>query len=338
MVRDLVRVVLLCCLISLAGCDRQRDTPVGLPDVPVADPARLDPGPAPEPDPEAIPEPAPDLGQPAVAPTEPPVPADAIALVVAFEIVSPGYYRAHLLRPIWPGGASGATIGVGYDLGHQIAHVIREDWTEHQRVEDLAEAALVAGDKARALVVGMRDIETGYPLAEQVFRTSTVPRYWQATRRAFPGIDDLAPGARGALFSVAYNRGTAMAGSRRTEMREIRDRCVPDADYQCIAEQILAMRRLWRGTSIEAGMNRRREAEAELALTRPHDGQQTVVAGPGAGDLRPADLRPLRTRGRLPVHRRADPGHAPAVARHQYRSRNKPPPRGRGRACTDEAA
>lgn len=266
MVRDLVRAVLLCCLIGLGGCDRQRDTPVGLPEVPAADPALLgvDPGPAPEPEPEPETETTAAI-EPSVQ--EQPLPPEAVALVVAFEIVSPSYYRAHLLRPIWPGGASGATIGVGYDLGHQIAHVIREDWVAHQRVEDLAEAALVAGEAARSLVVRMRDIETGYPLAEQVFRTSTVPRYWQATRRAFPGIDELAGGARGALFSLAYNRGTAMAGSRRTEMREIRDRCVPAADYQCIAEQILAMRRLWRGTSIEAGMNRRREAEAALALS-----------------------------------------------------------------------
>ena len=144
--------------------------------------------------------------------------------------------------------------------------MIRADWQRHARVDDLATAAGVVGDPARAVVIQLRDIETDFPLAEGVFSNSTAPRYWLATARAFPGVDALRPGARGALFSIAYNRGTAMAGTRRVEMREIRDRCVPDEDYQCIAEQILAMRRLWRGMDIEAGMTRRREAEAALAL------------------------------------------------------------------------
>ena len=35
-----------------------------------------------------------------------------------FEISSESYYRNRLSRPIWPRGASGITIGVGYDLGY----------------------------------------------------------------------------------------------------------------------------------------------------------------------------------------------------------------------------
>jgi len=221
------------------------------------------------PEPLTLPETPRPVAVPAVIREEmpaPPVSPAGVALVVAFEVVSPRYYRAHLLRPIWPGGASGATIGIGYDLGHQIAPVIRADWHAHARVEDLATAALIVGEPARAVVIGLRDIETPYPLAEQVFRESTLPRYWQATVRAFPGIEELRPGARDALFSLVYNRGSAMAGSSRVEMRAIRDDCVPAVDYQCIADNILAMRRLWRGTAIEGGMNRRREAEAELVL------------------------------------------------------------------------
>lgn len=253
MVRYLARVVLAGCLIALAGCDRPREAPDSLPEVSATASVLL------------VSDAAPAAGLAHVP--DSPVDADAVAMVVAFEIISPHYYSAYLLRPIWPGGASGATIGVGYDLGHQIEPVIRQDWRDHARVDALAGGALITGAEARALVIQMRDIETRYPLAEQVFRVATVPRYWQATRRAFPGIEALSPGARGALFSLVYNRGSAMAGSRRTEMRAIRDRCVPAQDYHCIAAQLLAMRRLWRGTDIEAGMNRRREAEAKLALS-----------------------------------------------------------------------
>ena len=246
MVRYLAGLVLAC---GLIGCER---------------PAAPQPETTEQPL-EVAPAPLPRL-TPAVHREEPPVSPQGVAFVVAFEVVSPAYYRRYLVRPIWPQGASGATVGIGYDLGYQIAPVIRADWQAHARVEALAAAAGVKGEAARALVARMRDVETGYPLAEQVFREAVVPRYWRATTRAFPGVEDLRPGARDALFSVIFNRGTAMAGDRRAEMRVIRDACIPAADYQCIAEAILAMRRIWVGTAIEGGMNRRRQGEAELVL------------------------------------------------------------------------
>lgn len=190
----------------------------------------------------------------------------AIDLVVEFEISSRGYYNARLVHPIWPGAASGVTIGVGYDLGHQIPTVIRLDWQAHPQSGDLPPAAGVTGERARPLTRAMQHVQTPLRLAEDVFTASTVPRYWRSTARAFPGIEGLRPCAQGALFSLVYNRGSAMAGSTRTEMRAIRDQCVPLRDHQCIADQIRRMDRLWRGTSIEAGMTRRRNAEADLAL------------------------------------------------------------------------
>lgn len=258
MVRYLVGVVLAGVLSACGRAPEPLPAPFA---VPAVLPAAVAPASA------AVAETTATMAEPATAcALTPPVSEPGIELVVAFEIVSPRYYSAHLLRPIWPGGASGATIGIGYDLGHQVAPVIRDDWHAHERAEDLTRAAGVVGEPARALVIGMRDIQTGFPLAEGVFAESTVPRYWRATARAFPGVAALCPGARDALFSLVYNRGTAMAGEQRREMRTIRDDCVPAADYACIAEQILNMRRIWRGTDIEAGMARRREAEAALAV------------------------------------------------------------------------
>ena len=190
----------------------------------------------------------------------------AIDLVVTFEVVGPTYYTRHLQRPIWPGGASGATIGIGYDLGHQVPPVIRRDWVAHPQVDDLPAAAGAVGQAGKEATARIRHVQTPLRLAEQVFTASTVPRYWAMTRRAFPGIDALPPCTQGAMFSLVYNRGSGMAGRTRIEMRTIRDQCIPFEDRQCIADEIVKMTRLWKGTTIEKGMTRRRQAEANLAL------------------------------------------------------------------------
>lgn len=83
----------------------------------------------------------------------------------------------------------------------------------------------------------------------------------------WPGFDELNANCQGALISLVFNRGAAMNGSRRIEMREIRDNLVPIKDCEGIATQIKKMKRLWAGTTIEGGMNRRRDAEAALART-----------------------------------------------------------------------
>ncbi len=49
--------------------------------------------------------------------------------LVKHEISSGAYYKKSLSHPIWPGGASGITIGIGYDLGYNSAQQIRKDWT-----------------------------------------------------------------------------------------------------------------------------------------------------------------------------------------------------------------
>ena len=189
-----------------------------------------------------------------------------LELVVHFEIVSPGYYSRHLVHPIWPGGASGVTIGIGYDLGHQLASTIRLDWDDHPQAGLLPPAAGVTRDPAKRLAAEMATITTPFPLAKQVFSEATVSRYWQSTARAYPGVEELTQGAKDALFSLTYNRGPSMAGHRAKEKRHIRDICIPRGDYQCIANQIREMVRLWKGTAIENGMTRRRNAEAMLVL------------------------------------------------------------------------
>jgi GH24 family phage-related lysozyme (muramidase) len=201
---------------------------------------------------------------PAAAPTAAPAIAPAaVALIVRFEVTSPAHYTRALQAPVWPGGASGVTWGVGYDGGHQPRQAIARDWATHPAVLRLVATSGVIGAPAKPVATAMRDVRTPFPLAERVFASATLPAYDALTARTFAaGWQALPAAARGALDSLVYNRGAGMRGRSRAEMREIRDACVPLADVHCIAAQLRAMKRLWPDTP---GLRDRREGEARLA-------------------------------------------------------------------------
>ena len=43
---------------------------------------------------------------------------EAVRLILLYEVTNESHYEAHCQRPVWPGGQSGATMGIGYDLGY----------------------------------------------------------------------------------------------------------------------------------------------------------------------------------------------------------------------------
>ena len=192
----------------------------------------------------------------------------AAALIIRWEVSSPAYYRQRLELPIWPGGASGVTWGIGYDGGHQTRAVIVDDWHDHGQVDRLGQTAGITGRSAQSALPRFRDIATPFDHASRVFEERSLVEYERRTERAFRnGFTELRPNACGALISLVYNRGAAMTGDSRREMRNIRDNCVPKQDYACIAAEIRSMKRLWRGTVNENGLSARREAEAILVET-----------------------------------------------------------------------
>ncbi len=161
----------------------------------------------------------------------------------------------------WPGESSGITIGIGYDLGFQAN--FEEDWKPYltpEEIELLKTAIGVTGEAAKAIAYKFKGIRIKRSDAEEVFMNATLPEFIRETQEAFPGLDDLPLDAQGALVSLVYNRGPAMSGDRRTEMRAIRE-LVPQKDLQGIADQIYKMKRLWPNTR---GLRRRRDAEAAL--------------------------------------------------------------------------
>lgn len=190
----------------------------------------------------------------------------AVALIVRWEVGSRALYTRRYEAPIWPGGASGVTWGIGYDGGHQTRQRIGLDWSVMEASSRLQAAAGITGAASQPVVRQLHDVRVPFGVATDVFGSASLPRYHASARRAFgaDGFDALPADAQGALVSVVYNRGASMAGPARTEMRAIRDMCLPGADLQCIAGQIRQMCRLWRGTNLEAGLCGRREDEAGM--------------------------------------------------------------------------
>ena len=164
----------------------------------------------------------------------------------------------------WPGGASGITIGIGYDLGYENED-FKEDWSSYlteEEVEKLSTAFGKRGEGAHAIANQFSDIIINRADAEAVFDKRSLPKYEEMTRYAFPGFDDLPKDTQGALVSLVFNRGSSMKGDGRIEMRAIRD-LVPKGDLKGIADQIRAMKRLWVGKGLD-GLLVRRDAEADL--------------------------------------------------------------------------
>lgn len=201
---------------------------------------------------EALPLPCPDIA------------TRAVSFIAREEVSSRAQYDALLAAPCYPGGASGITIGIGYDLRFEAAH-FAADWGD--RLDGPTHAALVpwlgvAGSAAG--VAALAAVRIGWDAAWFVFTRRSLPAYVAETRAAFPGFDALSGPSRGALVSLVYNRGAAMQdGSpddRRREMRAIRD-ALAAGRPQDVPAALLAMRRLWPDLR---GLRERREREAAL--------------------------------------------------------------------------
>jgi hypothetical protein len=190
---------------------------------------------------------------------------NSLEAIVRFEIGSRARYEKLYAHPTWPGGESGVTIGVGYDLGFTSKAQIETDWAPFLELPARASLSAVqgiTGAPAERLARGIRHVHIPLAAAEAVFYASTLPRFAKMTREAFPGVERLPFDAQGALLSLVFNRGASLEGDRRREMRAIRDvlkgRRASLAD---IAVQVDAMQRLWPNMR---GLRERRASEAAL--------------------------------------------------------------------------
>ena len=222
---------------------------------------------------QVMPSPPPPVAVPEQGPVTPLVSPAAVDLIVGFEVVSRPYYVRNLQGVVCPPRQSGPTRGVGWDDGHQTRNAIAAAWPMHPQLARILPASgQVGAAKCNAYRRANLDILTPLDMAEQVFADTALPAYHALTARAFRnGWERLPPNAQGALVATVYNRGAAMTGNGpndpRKEMRTLRDVCVPAGDVQCMAEQFLAMRRLWPPNSEGGkGLQRRYTATAKLAV------------------------------------------------------------------------
>jgi len=185
----------------------------------------------------------------------------ALNLIVQSEVGSRADYERKK-TPHVPGGASGITIGIGYDLGYHTAEELAKDWVELPA----ADLALLKGaiglvkENAQAYLPQVAAITIPYDIALRQFREKTILKFARQTHILFPGVLDLPPDAFGVLVSLVFNRGSSIIGDRRDEMRAIRSLLIL-GDYPGVAEQIRGMKRLWPDMH---GLVKRREAEARL--------------------------------------------------------------------------
>src|SRR5213596_1847117 len=129
----------------------------------------------------------------------------------------------------WPGGESGITIGIGYDLGFATPAQFKTDWSDCLSTGDcdtLAGVLGITGLKAKAQASSLNAIHIRRADAERVFMQRSIPAAQKQTETAFPGVDKLPPDAQGALVSLIYNRGPRMTDrdpkvQDRREMRAI---------------------------------------------------------------------------------------------------------------------
>jgi GH24 family phage-related lysozyme (muramidase) len=190
----------------------------------------------------------------------------ATDLIIQHEVGGRAYYEKKLQAPIWAGGESGVTIGMGYDLGFNSEKQFMADWSgviNLNYINALRPTIGIKGPQAKTMLKGeILNVRIPYNTAYEVFVKSSLPRYYAMTKKIYPNMDLLNDDTKGALVSVVYNRGNRLEGDSRAEMRAIVD-LIGKQDYEGIAEQIEKSKRLWEGKGLD-GLVTRRESEADL--------------------------------------------------------------------------
>jgi len=195
----------------------------------------------------------------------------AYNLIIKYEVGGgESYYNSALKHPEYPGGESGVTIGIGYDLGYTTLAQFTSDWKSYLIPEIfalLSQHLGKKGDAAKSIIHTLNNVVIPWSVAEMVFKNCDIPRYIKETITAFPGCNKLKPDCFGALVSLVFNRGGSMNGDSRREMLNIRNAILgvisTDNIYTYISSQFLSMKRLWNGKGLD-GLLVRRDEEATL--------------------------------------------------------------------------
>jgi len=204
----------------------------------------------------------------------------ALDLILSFETGGQAGYQP---SPEWPGGQSGLTIGIGYDLGYQTDDGFRADWGSRLAADDFSLLAPLVGKKApsaeseiTAAVANLKGkVSIPWDAAVAVFDQITAPRFINETLEAYPGSDQLPGDSLGALVSLVFNRGSGFGTEgqatwdSRRELRQMRDAIAAgDSAWPSVIELFASQVRLWNeGQPSQWNLAGRRLVEGSLFAT-----------------------------------------------------------------------
>jgi peptidoglycan hydrolase-like protein with peptidoglycan-binding domain len=206
---------------------------------------------------------------------------NGVAFIALEETGGLGYYQKITRWPHYPGGASGITIGVGYDLHFHTQNELMTSWGDYLSAATLQELSKDIGKRGsndRANELKAMAIEVPFHAAWQVFVSETLPQFYKKTLNAYPSLASLPEVCRSVLVSLVYNRGPALSGESREEMANIRQwldkaeqartQGKSAAEVQqlllAVADELVEMKKYWPVTS---GLVKRRQLEANLWRT-----------------------------------------------------------------------
>jgi hypothetical protein len=231
----------------------------------------------------------------------------AVDLIVAEEVTSQSYYVTHYQHPEWPGGASGVTVGIGYDLGFSSPEKILEDWRNYLTpnvIQAMQGVSGLTGQSAKQALSRCRaQIVVPWDAAMAVFMNHDMPKWEALVLKAIPGSDKLPAGCFGVVTSIAYNRGASFSkdGDRYREMRDMRTHIMA-GEFDEVPADIRSMKRLWPGV---AGLIGRREREAVLwersLAASPNSLQNEASVRVDTGDDKSIEVTPAGNQDTLNV-------------------------------------
>jgi GH24 family phage-related lysozyme (muramidase) len=188
--------------------------------------------------------------------------------IVEWEVSGKSAYNAKLKNPVWPGGASGVTIGIGYDLGYYSAKKVADDFKElpQSDINKLISVTGLTGEKARnAITPDIKLVSVPWEIAYKVYCSNSVPEYAKKAKGIYPDVSVLPPDAQAAILSLVYNRGTSFTKPNEESRVEMKNlvQLIKDKNLKGIAAEYRKMMRLWPNPN-QRGLLIRREAEAVL--------------------------------------------------------------------------
>ena len=196
----------------------------------------------------------------------------SIDTIIYYEVGGREYYNKFLTRPTvpaWQTTASGVTIGMGFDVGHNTKEQIKKALDGVLSDTEISLLQSVSGLKGRSAYYNglpkvKYKINVTYEQAEKIFKKDSLPRYTKQTADAFKlSKNRLHPHSNGALTSLVFNRGPSMSSSdSRKEMRWIRHNISIGREDR-VPSDIRSMKRLWSYSKLK-GLHLRRDAEARL--------------------------------------------------------------------------